>query len=158
MDPMASSQGLPPSSSQGPPLSSTTENPIAAVGRKVKSVLSTSQRPSVRIVPESISTRKNFVPVQGPESRTEPNASGNASFLNRVGSSVRSLFGSKDNTTEEEPSRDEYDPDTVDLLDVVGMYEPPLLKGSEVTLSRPRSIYALHPHQCPKFTLRPIVG
>jgi len=114
MDPLALSQG--------PPSSSTTENPIVAVGRKVKSVLSTSQRPSIRIVHESIGTGKRFAPAQGSESRAEPNVSGNANFLNRVGSSVRSLFGSKENTTEEEFSKDEYDPDTVDLLDVVGMY------------------------------------
>ncbi|KAL9113724.1 MAG: hypothetical protein Q9227_002169 [Pyrenula ochraceoflavens] len=34
---------------QTPPSETTTENPVVAVGRKVKSVLSTHQRPSVRI-------------------------------------------------------------------------------------------------------------
>jgi hypothetical protein len=42
------------SASAHPPVSfSTTENPVAAVGRKVKAVLSTYQQPSVRIIGET---------------------------------------------------------------------------------------------------------
>lgn len=66
-----------PGPSQPAASSPTTENPIVAAGRKVKSALTSRQRPSVRILRDSSSTA-------------------------------------------------EYDPETVDLLDVVGMF--PLLR------------------------------
>ena len=181
-----------PGSSQPPP-SSTTENPVVAVGRKVKSVLSTNQRPSVRIlrgpsstgeprrVPVSKGTAEKLAPhlsphgkAQGPESRaelaehnaahaeayrapTKVNAFANrfAEAQNRAGAAIQSLFSREENFTDDESFEHEYDPDTVDLLDVVGMYDQPSVKASKLTLCRPRSIYAFYPHQYPKFTLRP---
>jgi hypothetical protein len=58
-----------PVSSQPPPSSSATvlrsvQKPVVAVGRKVESVLSTQQRPSVRILREPSSTGEpGHVPV-----------------------------------------------------------------------------------------------
>lgn len=136
-------QGLPQSS----PSSSTTENPIVAVGRKVKSVLGTHQRPTIRIHRDSSSTAESrnvpatrdfsekhtstsLPPGSTQQSRTglsEQSATqaanqplppqGNA-FTNRF----RSLFGRGEYSTKPESYEHEYDPDMVDLLDVVGMY------------------------------------
>jgi hypothetical protein len=157
-----------PGPSQPPPSSSTTENPVVAVGRKVKSVLSTRQQPSVRIlreptltgearrlpIPKSIA--KKLAPhlsphgnAQEPESRAEliehhtahaeahrapPGENSFASLFagsrNRAGVAIRSLFGREESSTEDESFEHEYDPDTVDLLDVVGMYDWPSLKAS----------------------------
>ncbi len=149
-----------PGPSQPPPSSSMTDNPVVAVGRKLKSVLGSHQRPSVRIVRESSSTGEpRRVPVsrgiaeksaphlsphgraQGPESRAElaeynashaeayPAPSKETTFANRLanarnraGAIIRSLFGREENVTDDESFEHEYDPDTVDLLDVMGMY------------------------------------
>ncbi|KAI9687967.1 MAG: hypothetical protein M1822_002049 [Bathelium mastoideum] len=96
-----------PSADPAPPNSaSTSANPVTAVGRKVKSVLSTHQRPSVRILREPSS---NDVPSQTP---TAP--------ANRISSNtLRTLFSRGENATGDGLSQEEYDPDTVDLLDVV---------------------------------------
>ncbi|KAF2228472.1 hypothetical protein EV356DRAFT_538066 [Viridothelium virens] len=92
---------------------STTENPVIAVGRKVKSVLSTHQRPSVRIRREPAS---NNVPRQ----TGEPSSPKEKVPTDRF-SSVRlgRLFSRDENPTSNGLSQEEYDPDTVDLLDVV---------------------------------------
>lgn len=127
-----------PNSSEPPPSPSTTQNPIVAVGRKVKSVLSSHQRPSVRILRESSSSRKSRVPA----SKTKSEKSG-------------SRFGRGDNIADDESFEHEYDPDTVDLLDVVGMYDQARIQANRLTLYRPGSIYAFYPHQCPKLALRP---
>lgn len=150
-----------PGPSQPELTSSTTENPIIALGRKVKSVLGTSQRPSVRIIrsaPVSKGTGEKLASYHSTYGNT-PNQSrsGNsfASTLNRAGTSIRSLFSREDSSPNEETFKDEYDPDTVDLLDVVGMYNLLSFERRELTLRRPRSIYPLHSHQCPKLPLRP---
>jgi hypothetical protein len=44
-----------------------------------------------------------------------------ANSRNRAGAAIRSLFGREENLTDDESFEHEYDPDTVDLLDVVGM-------------------------------------
>jgi hypothetical protein len=137
-------------SSQPPPSSSTTENPIVAVGRKVKSVLTTDQRPSVRILRESSSTgstgiakkfashRSSHGKAPGPESRAEfaaspskETASANrfVDARNRTGAAIRSIFGREGHNTDDGSYENEYDPDTVDLLDVVGMYDQCTLKA-----------------------------
>ncbi|TVY37068.1 hypothetical protein LSUB1_G004218 [Lachnellula subtilissima] len=117
-------------SSQPPPPSSTTQNPVIAIGRKVKSALSTQQQPSIRILRASSSTG---------ESRPSPSSSGvaekplpelpqsneNAStnrFLNaanRASAAVRSVFDRGENVTDDGFDNNEYDTDTVDLMDVV---------------------------------------
>jgi len=173
-----------PGSSQPLPLSSATENPVVAAGRKVKAVLSTHQRPSVRILHEPLSTgepRRVLVPkgiteklaphisphgdVHGPQSRAElaehyaahaeayraspkQNASANrfAVARNLAGAAILSLFGREENFTNDKSFEHEYDPDTVDLLDVVGMYDQPSLKASKLTLCRSRSIYTFYPY------------
>ncbi|QSZ37702.1 hypothetical protein DSL72_008801 [Monilinia vaccinii-corymbosi] len=80
-------------SSQSSPSSLTTENPIVAVGRKVKSVLSTHQRPTIRIYRDSSSTTESRnMPTAGdfPEkSTTTPLPYGGAQQC-RAGSSERS--------------------------------------------------------------------
>jgi hypothetical protein len=45
-----------PGSAQSPPSSTTTANPVVAVGRKVKSIFSSHQQPSIRIRRESAAT------------------------------------------------------------------------------------------------------
>ena len=145
-------------SSQPPPSSLTTENPIVAVGRKVKSVLSSHQRPSIRILRESSSTgeprrapasngivEKPLPPLpphekaQGPRGRAELDehsaadekhtfANGFTGIRNRTGNAIRSLFGREEDPTNDQYFEHEYDTDTVDLLDVVGKYELARLK------------------------------
>jgi hypothetical protein len=165
-----------PGPSQPPPSSSTTENPIVAVGRKVKSILSTSQQPSIRILRSSNGeqnrlpfskgiTEKLHLPhgkAQGPGRGAELEESNVAhAEASRpppkgkpFASRFRSLFGRKE--TDDEFFRDEYDADTVDLLDVMGMYDHPDRKADELTLRRPGSVYLIYPHQCPKFPFRPL--
>jgi hypothetical protein len=174
-----------PGSSQPPPTSSMTDNPVeavVAVGRRVKSALSSHQQPSVRIRRETFLGERHRVPVLGsiaeqlvphrpahgnaqaaelPQHHAAPakeNTFANrlAGAGNRAGASVRSLFGHEKPSTENGPLEyDEYDADTVDLLDVVGMYTKPDLGARALTLSRPRSINTFHSHQRPKFALCP---
>lgn len=156
-----------PGSSQHPPTSSTTTNPVVAVGRKVKSVLSTHQRPSVRILRERSSTGEPSPRAElaehhaAHEEVSRAPSKGNsfanrfADARNRAGAAIRSTFGKEENSTDDVSFEHEYDSDTVDLLDVVGMYNQPSLGASRLTLCRPRSIYACYTHQCPKLTLRP---
>jgi hypothetical protein len=184
MDPSASSQP-PPQHPPPPQLPATTKNPVVAVGRKVKSVLSSKQRPSVRILrgPSSNgeprrglkSLTEKLTPgsshrgaAQEPETNTElpqhypvpskENTSANrfTGTLNRAGAGLRSVFGREDDlTTENESWKNEYDSDTVDLLDVVGTYSHLNMIVSKLTSCRPRGFYTLYPHQCPEFTLYP---
>ncbi|KAI9701614.1 MAG: hypothetical protein M1820_006385 [Bogoriella megaspora] len=123
--------------SEPPQSSSTTENPVVAVGRKVKSVLSTHQRPSVRILREPSSREvPRSVPIaEGTSDNTAARATpshahskenGNTNHpsdaRNRVGTAFQSLFNRDKGRTHTESSQDEYDPDTVDLLDVTQKY------------------------------------
>jgi hypothetical protein len=71
-------------------------------------------------------------------------------------SRFRSLFGREENNTDNEFFRDEYDADTVDLLDVMGLYDQPNRKAVELTLCRPGSVHFIYPHQCPKLPFRPL--
>lgn len=147
------------------PLPSTpeSENPVVAVGRKVKSILTPGprQQPSVRIlrVPQQGNTRE---PEAAAEKRVAPGGSQRpaqygqtakydaaypeahraatrestssgrfSDARNRAGSVIRSVFN-----REEEPAEaahdtyrhDCYDPDTVDILDVVGKSPCRILK------------------------------
>lgn len=149
-------QGSPQSS----PSSSTTENPIVAVGRKVKSVLTTHQRPTIRIYRDSSNAESRNVPSARdfsekststplPHGSTQQNrtglseqsvtqaanhplpSQGNA-FTNRF----RSLFGRGEYSKEPESYEHEYDPDMVDLLDVVGMYSHTSFSATRLTLCR----------------------
>jgi hypothetical protein len=151
-----------PESSQSPPSSSATvlrsvQKPVAAVGRKVKSVLSTQQRPSVRILRESSPTRQpRRIPVSEGIAKENGVASRFADARNRTGAAIRSLLSREEHYTDDESFENEYDPDTVDLMDVMGMYNRRSLKASKLTLCRPRSSYTLYPHQHSKFALRPL--
>jgi hypothetical protein len=169
-------------SSQPTPMSLTAENPVVAVGRKVKSALSTQQRPSIRILRDSSQNHKaRREPTPGvitekksphlsrtgnaniSESPTDypvphkQNASANrfTDVGNRAGTAIRSFFRREENNPDDGSVEREYDPDTVDLLDVMGTYGHPSLKTSILTLRRPRSINTFYPHQYPKFPLRP---
>lgn len=133
--------------SQPPPSDSTTENPIAAVGRKVKSVLTTHQRPTIRIHRNHSSTPEPRKVSASPESSGEstpsalpqgsvqqgrgglsqqsttqaaihPLPSEGNGFTNRF----RTLFGRGEHSNDSESYEHEYDPDMVDLLDVMGAY------------------------------------
>lgn len=152
----------PPGSSLPQLPSSATENPVIAVGRKVKSALSSHQRPSIRILRESSSpvekgsageypSQPQIHGAQGPESLAElsehsaahaPNEPKGNTFNNRF----RSLFNREDDSTDVISSESEYDSDMVDLLDVVGMCEKACLKNIGLTLRRPRSIYTFDSH------------
>jgi hypothetical protein len=171
---MASSSQPPP-----PPSTITTENPIVAVGRKVKSVLSSHQRPSIRILRESSSAEQSLrapaskdiaeksapnLSPHGPDSPAEysaVNAKRNtfanrfADARKRTGVAMRALFSREEDSIDDESFEHEYDPDTVDLLDVMGMCDLARLTMRRLTLRRSRSIYTFYPHQRPKFTLRP---
>jgi hypothetical protein len=129
-----------PGSSQAPSSTSTTENPIVAVGRKVKSALSSSSnQPSIRIFRSSSSHGKSYrLPTTEGNSEkrdaTRPHTQADfthnsdalpkdhgkkekSSFADRC----RALFRHGD-SDKHESYENEYDTDTVDLLDVVGMY------------------------------------
>lgn len=163
---------------QGPlpplPSSSTTHNPVVAVGRKLKSVLGSHQRPSVRILRESSSTKRSQrVPsskgnvekstayqsshgqVQRPGERAESVQQSAAPRKDSTfGNRMRSMFRRDDESNEDESFEREYDPDTVDLLDVMGKYYQDNIEVYRLTPHRPRSLYTLHPHECSKFTFR----
>jgi hypothetical protein len=151
-----------PGSSQPPPSSSATvlrsvQKPVVAVGRKVKSVLSTQQRPSVRILRETSPTRQpRHVPVSEDIAKENGVASRFTDARNRTGAAIRSLLSREEHYTDDESFENEYDPDTVDLMDVMGLYSRRSLEASKLTLCRPRSSYTLYPHQCSKFALRPL--
>lgn len=70
--------------------------------------------------------REELAEHYAPHAESHANASSGNRFTdarNRIGSSIRSLFGDdKHDTDEDESYEHEYDPDMVDLLDVVGMY------------------------------------
>lgn len=138
--------------SQPPPAESTTENPIVAVGRKVKSVLGSHQQPSVRIQrgPSTGKSRRvaaskgdaekygSHGRAQGPESRadlagqsaahagtTSSRENTSANRFSGPQNRIRSWFSRKEDSTEDESIEHEYDPDTVDLLDVMGKQDQP---------------------------------
>jgi hypothetical protein len=142
-------------SPDSPPSASTTRNAVVAVvavGQKVKSILSTNQRPSVRILRTPLSTKgiaeklasqlSSHGPAQRLEIRAElaehcmphaevyraplkenPSANRFRDARNRAGAAIWSLFGHGEVFTDDESFEHDYDPDTVDLLDVVGMYD-----------------------------------
>jgi hypothetical protein len=131
----------PSESSQSQPPSSTPDNLVATVGRKVRSALaSTRQQSSVRIQRGYSSTGEPyrepvFVPIADEENlhSTLPHhgAANSQAYValpgenpNRFGrarAAINSLFGNR-NVTGLESVDDECDPETVDLLDVVGMF------------------------------------
>jgi hypothetical protein len=104
---------------QAQPSSRTTENPVTALGRKVQSVLSTNQRPSVRILRASPRNVEPRPVTEAPREKTEND--GSTGIVGRASNTFRSLFSRQENHDAQEQSEQEYDPDTVDLLDVVGM-------------------------------------
>lgn len=99
-----------------------SENTLVAVGRKVKSAFSTDQEPSIRIFRGSTSTRPQHG-IQGQPAQAQPadGAPGNG-----IGSSFRSFF-SRNTEPRAAQSTEEYDAETVDVLDVVGRWQ----KGPE---------------------------
>ena len=99
--------------------SSTTENPVVALGRKVQSVLSTHQRPSVRILREPSRNEESRLVTEASQEKTNTNDS--AGIVTRATNAFRPLFSRRESPNTNEHSEQEYDPDTVDLLDVVGM-------------------------------------
>jgi hypothetical protein len=52
---------------------------------------------------------------------------------------------------------DEYDSDMVDLLDVIGMVVERMVIVHKmlIRVSRSRSVYTVHPHECAKFAFHP---
>lgn len=96
--------------------SSSSTDKLAAVGRKVKSALGTHQQPSVRILRSSPQKSGGNVVPEDPPTQPSNEKAASSGFM----SSVRSMFGRKDDSTTEQAQSDEYDADTVDLLDVVG--------------------------------------
>ena len=175
-------------SSQPQSSPSATGNPVVAVGRKVKSIFSSHQRPSIRILrrPASHSTEKlQGGPVStdfaekplpplpprenAPSASTEPTtlpessrtrSRGNtiadrfANARSRAVSSVQSLFGHGSVTNDHGPPDQEYDTETVDLLDVVGTHDQPSFEAPKLTSRRPRSSNPFNTHQCSKFLIR----
>ncbi|KAH8590230.1 hypothetical protein B0O99DRAFT_521531 [Bisporella sp. PMI_857] len=127
-----------PGSSEPLPSSSTTDNPIVAVGRRVKSALRSHQRPSIRIrrkspssanlqsISASQSTAEKYQPHLPPHGQSRgPNIHAEvvpASNQYTFASHFRSLFGHGEGATNDESHKYEYDSDIVDILDVVGMY------------------------------------
>lgn len=151
-------------SSEAPSWTSTTGNPIAAVGRKVKSVLSSSNQPSIRIFRDSSAHGKSRRKLTTSEKRsaTGPQASNLSSATpegkgNSFANRFRSRFRHDDSDTDEWHEH-EYDQETVDLLDVVGMYSETKSKKEGLTICRSRSIYSIHSYQCSEFPLRPFLG
>jgi len=148
MDQPGSSQPTPP------PPDSTTANPVVAATRKVKSMLTSHQRPSVRIQRGGAPATQDFaekplpaLPPRGVDSSTDSInrevaqtdtsadlsrqntfASRLAGVRTRAGSTVQSLFSrDKSSTHDDKPfeNENEYDTSTVDLLDVMGMSSEP---------------------------------
>lgn len=145
------------------PLPKPAENPVVAIGRKVKAALSSHQQPSVRIMRDSptSSTKQHRLHVPKFGHHTSPpqhaNASQNrpdaidhqpshanaspsqpdqaapagrlAGARNSVGGAFQSLFSRGDSHSNEKSQEHEYDSDTVDLLDVVGMFYPHYLEA-----------------------------
>lgn len=117
---MARANPLQPSSP-----SLATGKPVVANGKKTKLDPRKHQQPSVRIYRDSASNYKHAQQIGTDQhgdaaapATTHSSPSNDNSFAGRI----RSLFGSAKSTTDAEPSKHEYDIDTVDLLDVVGMY------------------------------------
>lgn len=147
-----------PGPSQPPLPPSTTENPVVVVGRNVKLLLSSHQRPSIRIlrnssVPRAVPATQDFAEKPLPELLPRGNvqrSEGGAEFAaqdgaqtessptlsrqntlanrfagarNRAGSVVQSILGRGENSAEDDKpfeNENEYDTNTVDLLDVMG--------------------------------------
>lgn len=115
MDQHASLQPLPPTP--------TTDNPVVALGQKVKAAFTSHQRPSVRILRERpAKSRTGLSSQDAPPTESEQNATATG-----IGAKFRSIFSREGYATDRESSDHEYDRDTVDLLDVVGMYSKPHL-------------------------------
>lgn len=103
------------------PQDSTTENPIAAVGRKVKSALRSSQQPSIRI--QRTYGDIQDIPANGSLEKPSQNDTVAPKDTTLTGR-FRSLFSGSEGHTEDDfaASRDKYDNSVVDLLDVIGKY------------------------------------
>lgn len=125
------------SSSAAPASKPTTENPIVAVGRKVKSALSSSlNQPSVRIYRSSSTLSYPRPPTANTSGRQDARPYAQMDFAeggngqtkynekeegNGFASRLRKRF-SREDRNKEDPYENEYDTDTVDLLDVMGIY------------------------------------
>ncbi|CZS88181.1 hypothetical protein WAI453_000598 [Rhynchosporium graminicola] len=105
-----------------PPVPEETENSMAAAAQKVKSVFSSHQKPSVRIV------RGSSAGLPCHESRTQnftekplPPHPGENTIASRLAGARSRIFGHHEiEHAHEKPSRqDYYDQDRVDLMDVV---------------------------------------
>lgn len=143
--------------SQDPPPQSSTENTVKAVGRRAKSALSSRghQQPSVRIIrgPSSTVQLRRPVPPDdaekplpqlpththkrargelGPESAPS-NGTGFANRFSDARGRVGALFGRGNNYNTENASHDEYDSDTVDLMDVMGVFYPATVERDKLT-------------------------
>lgn len=98
------------SDSQEPALA--PKNSLATVSRKFKSIFDTDQQPSVRILRAS---RRSAEPKR--EEAPPPAREPSSGFF----ASLRSRFGRRDEAYGGQPyGDDEYLPETVELLDVVG--------------------------------------
>ena len=110
-----------------PPTPPTTENPVLALGRKVKSAFISDQEPSIRIRRElSLPGARNVNPPQDiPEKHTEGPGPGAApsdsTASNGFTGRLRSIFGRQDGSKDSRSDEQDYDNDMVDLLDVLGM-------------------------------------
>lgn len=159
-----------------PSSSAQATEKIAAVGRRVKSEVksalsSNKNEPSVRIIRDS-KGNKQRVPTEKRGSTQPPTPSRYADDHtipagdNEKEKGKKSWFGGlfgKKSESHTNPQQDGYerndcyDRETVDLLDVVGMYPNPT-QEPHLTLRRPRSINPLHLDQRPKLSLRPLNG
>jgi len=137
-----------PGSTQPPIAPSRTENPIVAVGRRVKSALSSQQEPSVQIQRGASSSRSHSKALteklhfshHGPERRLgrgqldatdsdgspppvppkdNVHATHSADVSKQTGKSFWSRSHRDQNVTNEKSRQDNYDRETVDLLDVM---------------------------------------
>lgn len=108
--------------SQQPPesTSAATDNPIAAVGKKVKSALSSRNQPSIRIQRQSSPSERYTekpLPHLPPQSQHPAgNFAAETSFTGRL----KSLFNREEHSNDSVLYDQHEDDSYVDLLDVVG--------------------------------------
>ncbi|KAI9055507.1 hypothetical protein LZ554_000456 [Drepanopeziza brunnea f. sp. 'monogermtubi'] len=96
------------------PPTTTAENPIAVVGRRVKSALTSSQQPSIRI------QRANGEPPDKGNAEKPASHNGATSKDKSFFGRFKSMFSDDDGHAEESAaSRNEYDNSMVDMLDVI---------------------------------------
>lgn len=105
-------------SESSPESSDATANPVVAAGRKLKSSLR-SQEPSVRIVRRGKPQASQTTPNTQGGTPVSTEAAASSGFFSSLGS----YFTRKSPPDQSyAPRRDEYDDDTVDILDVVGRF------------------------------------